>query len=347
MAPTSERVRQSFAALYNSCPRAAKMSLGEGDWSSHAQARGSISHEFSRRVVAECIENGERVFPPEVGKDLMVQVIEESGLPVPAEEFDNLMGLAWRFCESHTFNIEHIVDLEEEYTTEIDGLTLTGRPDLLELDGRVATVRDYKTGWAIDPETELRGSFQGRWYAKLVFDSYPQVAAVRLVWEYQRWSQTREVEITRADLPDIEAMLASLVGRIQRSRLQDDWAASPGKWCALCPAPRRCPIPEQYRGDGTVADAEAAQEVAELLLSLDEVRKQAQKSLRAWCAERGPVDVGGMRFDFAVAADSERMIDKEFLQEEMKRAGIPWEDHFKTVKGGAVFRARKARGAVT
>lgn len=341
----TERVRQSFAALYDSCPRAALFSIGDGEWSTHAQARGSISHEFCRRVVLECVENQERVYPVEMAKPLMVEVIEQSGLPVPADEFDNLMGLAWRFCEAHTFQIERIVDLEEEYTTEIDGLTLTGRPDLLEIDGRVATIRDYKTGWAIDPETELRGSFQGRWYAKLILDSYPQLHSVWLVWEYQRWQQTREIEIFRSDLPDIDAMLSSLVARIRRSRLTDEWPASPGKWCALCPSPQRCPIPDEYRGEGFVTSPESAQAVAELILSIDALRARSQKSLRAWCDEHGPVDVGGMRFDFQASADSERVIDKDALRAAMKSAGLEWSEHFKTVKGSTVFKARKAVGA--
>lgn len=342
MTVVAERIRQSFAALYDSCPRAALFSIGEGGFSTHAQARGSIAHEFKQKVVAECVENKETSYPVEMAKPLMVEVIEESGLPIPAEEFDMLMGLAWKFCEAHTFNIDKIVDLEEEYTTDVDGLILTGRPDVLEIDGRVATVRDYKTGWAIDPETELRGSFQGRWYAKLVFDNYPQIHTVRLRWEYERWSQIREVAIEKGDLPDIDAMLAALAARIRRSRLTDEWPASPGKWCSLCPSPQRCPIPDQYRGEGLVTSQESADAVAELLLSLEAIRTKARKSLRAWCDEHGPIEIGGMRFDFHLKADSERVIDKDELRAAMKGAGLKWEDHFKTVKGSTEFKARKA-----
>jgi hypothetical protein len=48
-----------------------------------------------------------------------------------------------------------------------------------------------------------------------------------------------------------------------------------------------------------------------------------------------------MRFDFKPTADSERVIDKDALREQMKRAGLKWEDHFKTVKGSTQFKARK------
>lgn len=336
-----ERVRQSFAATYDSCPHAAFLGEGQPEFSTHPQARGTIAHEFKSRVIRECIENHERTYPTEMAKPLMVEVIEQSGLPVDAQEFDTLMALAWKFVDGHEFDWEHIVDTEEDYTSEIAGVVLTGKPDLVEIHARRAIIKDYKTGWSIDPETEMRGSFQGRWYAKIVLDTYPQLTEVKLVWEYERWSKTREAIIKRSDLPDIDAMLTNLVRRIQRSAETGEWPASPGKWCSLCPAAHLCPIPKDYRGAGLVADRESAQAVAEMLLVLEAVQKTGKSSLRAWCAEHGPVEVGGMCFDFTPGSDSYRVIDKDVLKSAMAGAGLKYEDFFKLVKGSTVFKARK------
>lgn len=341
-APTTPvTVRQSFAATYDSCPHAAMLSEGEEGFSTHAQARGTIMHTFSQRVIEECIENQEKLYPTEMAKPLMVEIIQQSGLPVSAPEFDTLMALAWKFVANHQFEWDRIVDLEENYTTEINGVLFTGRPDSVEIEDRVAIVKDWKTGWAIDPETELKGSFQGRAYAKQIFDAYPQVHTVRLIWEYQRWDQTREVVLTRSDLADIDAMLETLVARIARSRETGEWPASPGKWCALCPAPQQCPIPSMYRGDGLVTSGESAQAVAELLVAFDALQKSSRKSLRAWCAEHGPIEVGGLTWDFKTAEDSDRVIDKHALREQMEDVGLDWRDHFKLVKGSTIFAARK------
>jgi hypothetical protein len=339
---TTLPVRQSFAATYDSCPQAAFLSEGEVGFSTHAQARGTIMHSFCQRVLEECVENQEKIFPTEMAKPLMVEIIKEAGLPVNAPEFDTLMALAWKFVANHQFEWDLIVDLEETYTTEIAGVTFTGKPDVVEIQDRVATVKDWKTSWSIDPETELRGSFQGRAYAKQIFDAYPQVHTVRLIWEYQRWDKTREVVLTRSDLADIEAMLETLVARITRSRETGEWPASPGKWCALCPAPHKCPIPEMYRGEGQVTDDDSAKAVGELLVSLTAIQKAAKDSLRAWCGEHGPVEVGGMLFDFRAAADQDRVIDKDLLREAMSDVGLEWREHFKLVKGSTVFSAKKA-----
>ncbi len=338
---TALTVRQSFAATYDGCPKAAQLSEGERGFSTHPQARGTVMHSFTQKVIEECIANGERTYPTEMAKPLMVEVIQESGLPIDAPEFDNLMGLAWKFCDQREFNIDRVVDLEEQYTTDINGVSFTGRPDLVEIEDRVATVTDWKTSFAIDPETELKGSFQGRAYAKQIFDAYPQVFTVRLVWEYQRWDKVREVVLTRSDLPDIEAMLQSLVARIQRSYEQDEWPASPGKWCALCPAPQECPIPSMYRGEGQVVDPASAREVGELLVSLQAIEKASKKSLRAYCAEHGPVEIGGLAWDFKTAADSDRVIDKGVLRQHMETAGLKWDEFFKLVKGSTIFGARR------
>jgi hypothetical protein len=339
---TAEKVRQSFAATYDNCPHAAFLSLDEPDFATHAQARGTIMHTFSQRVIEECIENQEKLYPTEMAKPLMVEVIEQSGLPVNAPEFDTLMALAWKFCSLHQFEWDRVVDLEETYAVEINGVTFTGKPDVVEMEDRVAIVRDWKTGWAIDPETELKGSFQGRAYAKQIFDAYPQVHTVRLIWEYQRWDKTREAVLTRSDLADIDAMLSTLIARITRSRETGEWPASPGKWCALCPAPHKCPIPSGYRGDGQVTDDETARDVASLLVSLEALQKASKKSLRAWCAENGPVQVGDLMFDFSTMADSDRVIDKDALRSAMEDVGLEWRDHFKLVKGSTVFSAKKA-----
>jgi PD-(D/E)XK nuclease superfamily len=338
---TTEKVRQSFAATYDNCPHAAFLSLEEGDFSTHAQARGTIMHTFAQRVIEECIANQEKLYPTEMAKPLMVDVIQESGLPINAPEFDTLMALAWKFCSLHQFEWDRIVDLEETYSTEINGVLFTGKPDVVEIEDRVATVRDWKTGWAIDPETELRGSFQGRSYAKQIFAAYPQIHTVVLVWEYQRWDKQREVTLTRSDLADIDAMLETLMARITRSRETGEWPASPGKWCALCPAAHKCPIPDDYRGDGHVTSPESAQQAADLLVALGAVRTAAKKSLRAWCGEHGPQAVGDLVFDFKAEPDFDKAIDKNALREAMSEVGLEWRDHFKLEKGSTKFAARK------
>lgn len=343
MSATAVRtVRQSFAALYERCHLAAKLGEETADQSTAAQARGTISHRFMHRVVADCVERQESSYDPALAKELMADLIARSGLAVPVDEYETLMGLAWKVAAERSFAVEHVVDLEENYTAELGAVTVTGRPDYLAIEGREATIRDYKTSFAVDPEADVGGTFQGRWYAWLVFQAWPQVVTVRVVLDYVRWGTEREAVFERESLDDLERYVVTVLEQIERSHDTGEWPASPGHWCAICPAPDRCPIPFSERGDGAAEDAAVAQAYAAQVVTMEELLKRRKKALRAYVSEHEPIRVGDLEFGFQMSADSERCIDKDALREAMRRAGLDWSAFFRTTKGSTSFKARKA-----
>ncbi len=342
-ATTAPTIRQSFAATFDRCPQAANLSQSYPGASSHAQARGTLLHKLACWIVETCIARNERVHDPDDAKERMRVLAVESGLPVGAEEFDVLMGLAWKFAAEHQFDIENIVDLEEQYTSEVAGVTITGRPDVVEIVDRVATVRDYKTSFVIDPEADLDGTFQARFYAKLIFDAYPHVHAVRLSWEYVRWGAIREALIGREDLPELELYLEALVKRIVRSRARDEWPAVPGSWCSICPAPDECPLVLAERRDGAPTDTDLAIEYGKQAVAMEALLKLRKKQLRDWCGEHGGLVIGDMEWGFTLGSDSERVIDKPALRDAMEAVGLDWHAFFQTVKGSSTFKARKVK----
>lgn len=338
-----QRIRQSFAATYDHCPQSARFSELYPGASSHAQARGTLLHLLACRVVAVCIDRGQQAYDPDAAKELMRELITESTLAISAEEFDVLMGLAWKFAAEHVFDVANIVDLEEEYRSEIAGVIVHGRPDVVEIAEQIATVRDYKTSFVIDPEADMDGTFQGRLYAKLIFDAYPHVHTVRLAWEYVRWDAIRETLIARSDLPAIELYLDTLVKRIVASRDRDEWPAVPGSWCSICPAADECPLLLAERRDGAPTTAEMAQAYADQTVTMEALVTLRKKQLRAWCDEHGPLEVGDMEFGFTVTSGSDRVIDKRELRDAMELVGLDWAAFFQHVNGSTQFKARKRK----
>lgn len=337
-------IRQSFAATYDHCPKSAELS-SRYDAASHAIGRGTVLHAFACRVVNECIAANERTYDPDKGRELMEAMIAESSEAIDAPEFDVLMGLAWKFCAEHVFDVENIVDVEEQYTAHVGGVTLTGRPDFVSICQGVAEVHDYKTAFAVDPESEIGGTFQGRFYAKLILDAYAHVDQVVLVWDYVRWGEPRTATVSRYELDGIDRYLTALVARVTRSRTEDDWPAVPGSWCSICPAPEECPLLRAERRDGAPTDVEMAGEYGKQILVTEALLKQRKEQLRAWCAEHGPLHVGDGDFGFTISADSDRVIDKLLLREAMEAVGLEWRAFFKTVKGSTAFKHRKAKSA--
>jgi hypothetical protein len=336
-------IRQSLLAKYADCPLSARLQEQGVNFNTHAQARGTIAHTFCERVIAECVESGERTYPPEMGKDLMGELIAESGLPVPPQEFDALMAMAWKFCAERSFDPEHVVDLEQTLTLEVEGVTITGRPDYLAIRDREGEVRDFKTSWAIPGEAAVAGTFQGRLYGRMVFAAFPHLSQVTVIIDPLRWGEgaAREAVITRSDLPDMDAYLGNLIRRVVKSREDDYWEASPGSWCAVCPDPRQCPIPAAERGEGGIVDTEAAKSAAAWLTATEARASAIKKALRSYVDENEPVRVGDLEFAFKLRSDSEQCIDKDALKQAMKGAGLDWDQFFKTRKGYTEFRGRK------
>ncbi len=335
------RIRQTDAARYDACPLSAKLGDEAPRISSHPQGRGTVFHAFMVEFVEECLCRKAEVLPPEDAKALMARVIVESGEVVDADEVDTLMQLAWKAGAERTVDIAHVVDLEETYELAIGDVVLAGRPDLLSLRDGVVEIRDYKTSWAVDAQADVEGTFQLRVYGVMALRAYPQAHTARLVLDYPRWAITREAELHRDHLDSAETYLRLLVERIQRSRKTGEWEPVPGTWCAICPAPHRCPIPAEHRGDGAIADRDTAEQVARQLVPLERYLSTRKRALRAFCAENGGVDVGDGVWDFRLKADSDKLDDKDRLRADLKANGLQFADYFKHVKGSPEFRFRK------
>src|SRR3990167_10944758 len=111
-----------------------------------------------------------------------------------------------------------------------DDLVLTGHVDVLAVDGKVASLGDWKSGRLdADHGAEVKG------YATLVFSEYPEVEVVHssVVWlrdqEIETYTVTREQSI---------AWVAALRRRVVE---WDGRTFYPGAACTWCPRSHDCP----------------------------------------------------------------------------------------------------------
>lgn len=351
--PTVLSERQSFLAAYERCPLSARLDELHPS-QTHAQGRGTIAHAFAQEYVTECVTLNVPALEVERAKDIMAAAIVASGLPLGANEEDLLMALAWKFSTQRFIDVAAVVDLEEQYEITLGDVIVTGRPDLVLITGGHAAIHDYKTSWAIDDQASTEGTFQGRLYARLTFERWPQIHTVRVVVDYLRWGAERSVEFTRVDIPDMDRLLTTLVARVARARAAEDegdvlsvegWPASPGRWCVNCAAPQECPIPTVDRGDGSITNAEDAALVARALVPIDAVVSAQKKALRAWTSENGPVTVGDGEWGLDKQRDGWQVIDLETLRGALEAKGLTFAEFFKPRNGATVFgyRAPKAK----
>ena len=147
------RVRQSRLATFDRCALSSKFEsdLEEG-WSSHPQARGSLTH----RVLAECLRTmhreGERTISPDVALAIFYEQLRMGGLDrqcptcgaparfdpeqqavlcarghantsdlsnVPISEAKDIRWIVIKFARDNSFDIDNLVDVEQRLRTTI------------------------------------------------------------------------------------------------------------------------------------------------------------------------------------------------------------------------------------
>jgi hypothetical protein len=194
--------------------------------------------------------------------------------------------------------------------------TITGRPDLLliERNGWHAIVPDFKSGWGLPPERVAaedlpdgadpddepiseEGYFQQRFYALLVFLTFPGIQRVTLREVYVRYmtstsqKPTREASIHRYKMPELLSEFTQIVERFDRSYEEGVWKPSPGSHCWNCAQPEHCPILPSLRRDGRIASLEEAERVGKMFAVVDAVKRRLSESLRPWTNMHGPLAI--------------------------------------------------------
>jgi hypothetical protein len=258
----------------------------------------------------------------------------------------------WAHYQSYT--VEDFAGIEKRLSIVLDAYPdteggewikreLSGKLDLLLIRDDHATVVDWKDTWGIPserlkikggvivggydedeaapsgPNISEEGYFQQRFYALLIFLTYPRIQRVTLREFYPRYASgavldrdnrpinpVREATVDRIALPEIEAEMRALVERFDRSReayakrrrrrqkeerARRVFTPSPGSHCYYCANPDECPIFPRARQEGRISSPEEAELYAGRLQVVRAVGRQIGKALRAFSNAHGNVAV--------------------------------------------------------
>lgn len=171
----------------------------------------------------------------------LAQLVDESGPVLLQAWFDEALRLLERW-----FTLEDPSRLEpaarELYVeTEIDGLTLRGYLDRLDVapDGRMRVV-DYKTGHAPTGRAEALARFQLTFYALVLWRLHGRVPArLQLVCLGDGVLLTDEPR--EADLLAVERKLKAVWRAIARAAQEDDFRPRRSRRCTWCAHRGQCP----------------------------------------------------------------------------------------------------------
>jgi hypothetical protein len=315
--------RQTILGQFDNCRLSALFELEGYPHTNAEQARGILFHRFAARVLTTLRQTGEVEIPVGEALAILYEVMAQRDVPdeevvlPPARERRLLRILAIKFAAENRFSTDRIMMVEERLRTTLtyphpDGglveRVLTGAPDaVIAAEGGIV-IPDWKTTRRApargdegdhhdDPDhVSYQGYFQQRVYGVLGLHRFPAAEFVRLREFYVFEGVARYATILRSDLEHVEQELATLMELLDRaiaggsrSRL---WAPSPGKHCAYCPKPVRCPIEADVRlhEGGITGPAQARRAAAEYVLAR-RVGEDLHEALANWCDHHGPVDV--------------------------------------------------------
>lgn len=162
-----ERFSQTFLKHSDRCLRSAYLYLRhKGGPASHELHRGSAFHLFMEKATWHLIENEEERLPPEIAKDLMVDVLmEHPELQIPQGEQDRLRMMAWHVAEGLFLRGETTIAVERKFVLEVGPWLVSGKVDYAWLDGARAGVWDYKTSMNMPDQATFEAGIQLPLYA--------------------------------------------------------------------------------------------------------------------------------------------------------------------------------------
>ncbi len=219
---------------------------------SAAAARGTLVHSVLERLfdlpaAGRTFEAAAAMVEPQwqallEGEPELGELVDETDLAAVASWFGDAVSLIERW-----FSLEDPTRLEpaerELYVeTDLDGLTLRGYVDRLDLSpsGDMRVV-DYKTGRSPSELFEAKALFQMKFYALVLWRLRGRVPRM-LQLVYLGNSEIVRYSPGEADLLAVERKLKALWKAIETAAQSGDWRPSKSKlcdWCdhrALCPA---------------------------------------------------------------------------------------------------------------
>lgn len=313
-------LRQSLMGLMDNCALSTRFELEGRPYSNAAQARGIIGHRAAGEILRTMRQTGEVRMPVDIALEILYEVAAQRDVPddevviVPMRE-QRLLRIAIIRLVSGTLNMERLIDVERRLYAEVeytrpDGSTqrrqVTGQPDaLLSAPNEGATVLDWKFGWGVPPKgskdghddpdhISYLGYFQQRFYGFLVMTTYKSVQYVELREFYPLKLQAREGYVKRSDMEHIArelGVVAELLDRALQGGSQSKlWSPQPGKHCAYCPRPTRCPLSADVRmTEGGIATWAEAERAAREWIQTGSLREKLRVALQAWVDAHGPI----------------------------------------------------------
>jgi hypothetical protein len=231
-----------------------------------------------------------------------------AGLAREATELVRAWLSRWTVPLAQTVGIEHALAIDargERVEWEAPDAFLRGRLDLVAVEGRQATVYDWKSGWLTEDDEGLRRAWAPGCYAALLWAWAPRLETVAVEYHYLRTGRVTQATFTPANAAETLAWVRTIGARIAEALARPDDPAAfpprPSTACATCPWVNRCPAGHaalEAMAEAPIADDAEARRLGALLLAGEARVGRLRERLRQYLQDREPLALDGVELGF-------------------------------------------------
>lgn len=257
---------------------------------------GAAAHDFFEAYANHCqknkLETDMATFPA-IAKDVLLA--QEHPLP------EHLIGRYNDLCRKHVememMNLDTLSGVELEITFDKNWnlcswfsphAALRMKLDRLHIDGDLADITDYKTGYGEG------NTFQMENYAAGIFMRSPEINRCNTKFAYVDSGHVAQMEFGRDRLPELVEKIEEKCARVSEDK---KYEPTPGAACQYCPFVGTCTAKPSALA--VVTNSKEALQVAEDLFVLEAQVKAKKEALKGYVVGHGDVETKAGRYGFS------------------------------------------------
>ena len=278
------RLSMSTLRRGEACELAMFLARDTADVAGPPAIAGRAWHEIAAAVAFRAQMTGESSTTPDKVESIAKQVLSRINEPIRQAERADVIEWARDWATYAVFPVDaDEMYVEQLWTNDVDFHTLSARLDVVSRTGTLVEIEDYKTGQPPRDPGYIYEAFQPRNYVWHAARQFPTAETFMVTERYIRNGRPYTVMYDREDAETwIDEWLRALALRLGRAWASGRFTAQPGSWCARCPAPHRCTLPQDARPVSEVT-TDRMEHSARLLKVREAEAKRRRETLKTLC----------------------------------------------------------------
>lgn len=259
---------------------------------------GTLTHDVCDVLAQHAmVEDLDRI-PPAMAQAIANEYLTDThdAGPVAQDMHEEVIAMVARWANTMYFWPDADAFLTEQAVMlELDGMTFSGRIDLVQVRGDECRIDDYKTGMNVPNQATFEKKLQTPFYARGIQPLFTDVGRwdVGEVWIRHDWLALPRISqvLGNEDLARLDEKLIRSGRQMARAWDKGVFKAQPGSHCKDCALPERCPVPAALRPDAAIESDEHVLDAIDWVIATTAQVKKVKKAVRGYLERTEQIEI--------------------------------------------------------